>query len=101
MLNPVTLVGALRSAFTQVASVETSTTILAANGNRIGAIITNTDTAILYLRLDGGTVTSANYTVAIAANGTYEMPYQYTGLITGIWATSSGSGNANITEFTA
>jgi hypothetical protein len=96
----VTLVGANRSAFTQVASVETSTTILAANGNRVGAVITNTDTAILYLRLDGGTVTAANHSVQIAANGRYEVPYQFSGLITGIWAGSSGSGHANVTEFT-
>ena len=89
-----------KAAFSQVASGTDSVAILAANGSRIGAVITNTDANALYLRTDGGTVTSANYTVSIAQNGNYTIPYGYNGLITGIWA-GDGTGHANVTEFTA
>ena len=102
MLNPVTIIGATQSAFTQVASDDTqSVTILAANGSRIGATITNTDTAILYLRLDGGVATSANHSVAVAANANYTIPFRYQGAITGRWASVASTGNVNVTEFTA
>ncbi len=100
MLNPVTIIGATRSAFTQVASAAASTAILAANGNRVGAVISNSDANTLFLRLDGGTATTANYSVAVAANANYSVPFGYTGAITGIWG-ADGSGNANVTEFTA
>jgi hypothetical protein len=100
MLNPVTIVGATRTAFTQVASGVASVPILAANGSRVGAVISNSDANALFLRLDGGTVTSANYSVSVAANANYNVPFGYTGAITGIWA-GDGSGNANVTEFTA
>jgi hypothetical protein len=102
MLSPVTPVGATRSSFTQVADNAASTTLLAANASRLGAIITNTSSAILFIRLDGGTVTTANYSHRIAASGgSYEVPFQHTGAITGIWASDPGDGNANITDFTA
>jgi hypothetical protein len=81
-----------------VASSASSGTILAANPNRIGAFITNDSTAILYLDLTGGTASITSYTVQLAANGgTHEVPFGYTGLITGIWAAANG--NARVTEF--
>jgi len=90
---------ATRASFSQVASGTSSVTILAANGERVGGIIANTDTNALYLRLDGGTVTSANYSVMLAQNAEFQIPLGFTGLITGIWA-GDGSGNANVTELT-
>ena len=76
-------------------------TILAANSARLGAIITNSSTAILYLRYSAtaAAISSGNYTVSVAITlGTHEVPFGYTGAITGIWA--SANGFANVTEIT-
>lgn len=81
-----------------VASATGSTTILLANAARKGATITNTDANALYLDLSGGTASSTNFSVSIAANGYYEVPFGYAGLITGAWA-ADGSGSALVTEF--
>lgn len=80
-----------------VGSATSSTTILALNANRKGATIFNDSTAILYLDLSGGTASSTSYSVQIAAGGYYEVPFGWSGLITGIWA--SVNGNARVTEF--
>lgn len=87
-----------------VAGSATSVTILAANTARRGATITNDSTAILYLDLTGGTASATSYTVQLAgstASGVsyFEVPFGYTGLITGLWA--SATGNARVTEFVA
>jgi hypothetical protein len=81
-----------------VASGIASVTILAANTARKGAIVTNTDANALYLDLSGGTASSTSYSVAVASGEYYEMPYGYTGLVTGIWA-ADGTGSALVTEF--
>ncbi len=82
-----------------VVAAITSTTILASNANRKGAIIYNDSTAILYLDLSGGTASATSYSVQIPANGYFEVPGPaiYTGLVTGIWAAANG--NARVTEF--
>lgn len=87
-----------------VAGSASSVTILAANTARRGATITNDSTAILYLDLTGGTASTTSYTVQLAGSTTsgvsyFEVPFGYTGLITGIWA--SATGNARVTEFVA
>lgn len=87
--------GTLSSVESGIASV----TILAANTARKGATITNTDANALYLDLSGGTASATSYSVAVAAAGYYEVPYGFTGLITGIWA-ADGTGAAKVTEFT-
>lgn len=81
-----------------VASGITSVTILASNANRKGATVTNTDANALYLDLSGGTASSTSFSVAVATNGYYEIPFGFTGLITGIWA-ADGAGSALVTEF--
>lgn len=87
------------SNFTSVASSASAVTILAANTRRKGASIANTSTAILYLLLSTGTATATtSHTVQMAANTYFEVPYGYTGVISGIWASANGS--ANVTEFT-
>ena len=86
---------------TSVVGIATSTTILAANAARLGAIITNSSTAILYLRYGSSAAANSagNYTIAVPiSGGSHEVPYGYTGQITGIWA--SANGFANITEIT-
>jgi hypothetical protein len=75
-----------------------STTLLASNANRLGAAIHNDSTAILYVKL-GTTASLTDYTVRMAAQAHYEVPFAYTGRIDGIWA-SDASGAARVTELT-
>ena len=87
--------GTLSSVDSGIASV----TILAANTARKGAVIVNTDANVLYLDLSGGTASATSYSYPVAADGYFEVPFGYTGLITGIWA-ADGTGAAKVTEFT-
>lgn len=82
------------------ARVATSTTfavLLAAQGGRNMATITNESAAILYVKF-GNTASATDYTVPLAAGAYYEVPLPiYGGLITGILA--SGTGNAQVTSW--
>ncbi|MEH2392604.1 hypothetical protein [Nostoc sp.] len=82
---------------TTVASSTSNQTILAANSNRKGATIWNNSTAILYLEL-GPTATTSAFTAKLFAGGYYETPFNYTGVISGIW--SAINGNALVRELT-
>lgn len=81
-----------------VSASASSVTILALNTNRLGASIYNDSSAILYLDTSGGTATSTSHTLAMAANSYFELPFNLTGLITGIWANATGA--ARIVEYT-
>lgn len=83
---------------TSVASSAASVAILAANAARLGATVVNDGSNNLYMRLNAGAATTATFTVKIAAGGYYELPFRYTGAITGIWDVATGS--ARITELT-
>lgn len=86
--------------FSSVGDAASSTTILAANPQRKGASIVNTSTATLYLRMDGGTATTTTgHNVQLIQGNYFEVPFGYTGLITGIWASDAG-GAANVAEYT-
>jgi hypothetical protein len=87
------------SSVAAVARTATSTTILAANTARQFATIFNDSTVNLFLRLSSGTASSTSYSVRVGASSYFEVPANYSGIITGIWA-SGGAGNAHITEFT-
>ncbi len=87
---------------TSIASSTNSVTLLASNANRKGATIVNDSSAILYVKL-GTTASTSSYTVALPASGSssfnyYEVPFGYTGIIDGIWASANGS--ARVTELT-
>jgi hypothetical protein len=84
----------------QVADNSASVTILASNASRLGATILNDSSAALYLRLGSSAATTTNYTVRITQYGYYEVPFRYTGAITGIWASDPGDGAARVTELT-
>jgi hypothetical protein len=78
----------------------TSVTILAANTRRRGASIVNASTAILYLNMTGDTATATTaHHVQLPTLAYYEVPFGFTGLITGIWASDAG-GSANVVEYT-
>lgn len=85
---------------TSVADNAASTTILASNANRIGATVTNDSSAVLYLLLGSTAASTTNYSVRIAQYGYYEVPFGYTGQLTGIWASDPGDGAARVTEIT-
>ncbi len=83
-----------------VGDAAASTTILAANSARRGASIINTSSAILYLDMSGGTATTTTrHHVQLVQGAYFEVPFGYTGLITGIWASDAG-GSANVVEYT-
>lgn len=82
-----------------VADTASSTTLLASNANRLGATIANDSSAVLYVKL-GATASATSYTARVVQYGLYELPYGYTGVVDGIWATDPGDGAARITEFT-
>lgn len=81
-----------------VASSATVVTLLASNANRLGATVFNDSNQNLFLKL-GSAASLTSFTVRLTPNGYYEVPYSYTGIITGIW--SSANGNARVTELTA
>jgi hypothetical protein len=86
---------------TQVGDAAASTSLLAANANRLGASICNISTSAVYILAGSGTASASNFTVFLAANGGYwEVPFGYTGAIKGIWVTDAG-GSALVTEYTA
>lgn len=89
---------AATSTITQVGDSATSITLLALNTSRVGATISNDSTAILYLKL-GATASTSSYTVKLTQDAHYEVPFGYTGIIDGIWASDAG-GNALVDEIT-
>lgn len=97
---------AATSTLANVAGSASSVTLIALNTNRLGAVVVNDSTAILYIKF-GSTASATSYTYMLAGSvggvaSVWEMPSwsaRYTGIITGIWA--SATGNARVTELTA
>jgi hypothetical protein len=86
------------SAVTSVPSNLASVTLLAANANRKGAMITNDGTGNLYVKL-GAVASVTSFTAKLIAGAYYEVPSPvYTGVIDGIWDVAVGS--ARVTETT-
>ena len=83
---------------TSVNDTASSITLLASNASRLGAVIYNDSDVVLYVKL-GATASTSSFTYKVAAAGTVEVPFGYTGIIDGIWASDS-SGAARITEMT-
>jgi hypothetical protein len=81
-----------------VNSSATSVTILAANAQRKGAVVHNTDANRLDLFLGSAAATAANRHYYLNSGDTWECPQNYTGEVRGIW-TAAGSGAANTQEF--
>ena len=83
-----------------VAGSASSVTLLAANTGRLGAVIVNDSAATLYIKF-GSTASATSFTYLLTAAGTLELPTNavYTGIITGIWTSATGS--ARVTELTA
>ncbi len=97
----ITGVTATSATTTTVNDTNSSTTLLASNTSRIGWAITNTSSAVLYVKF-GSTASSTSFAkrlVQYADCGQGPLDGLYTGIITGIWATDPGDGVAVITEW--
>lgn len=80
-----------------VAGSASSVTVLAANTARRGASIYNDSTSVLYLKF-GSTASSTSFTVKMQADEYFEVPFGYSGILTGIWVSATGA--ARVTEIT-
>jgi hypothetical protein len=85
------------STVTSIGAAVSDTSLLIANPSRLMAAIFNDSIANLYLKLGTGASTTS-FTILIARNGYYEIPYGYSGAINGYWSTATGY--ARITELT-
>ena len=83
-----------------VADSAVAVSLLAANANRKGCIITNTSSAILYVGLGTVDPTTTDFSMIIAQLQAEEMPPCFTGQIKGIWGTDPNDGVALVTELT-
>jgi hypothetical protein len=70
-------------------------TIATASTGRLGCTIFNTGPGNLHVLLGTGTASTSNFTVRLSAGDYYEVPFNYTGLIGGIFATA---GTAEVTQ---
>lgn len=87
---PISYVTVASSTDVSLASSASSAQLLAANADRRGLLLTNTDATDCYLYY-GTTATSTKFTVRIPSDGYWEMPYPiYTGRIDVIWAADGG-----------
>jgi len=81
---------------TNVAASITSVTLLAANISRLGASIYNDSPAELLVSM-GATASATSFSVDMLPGAYFEVPANYTGVISGIWAAATG--NARVTEY--
>ncbi len=70
-------------------------TIATASTGRLGCTIFNSGPGNLHVLLGTGTASTSVFTVKLSAGDYYEVPFNYTGLIGGIFATA---GTAEVTE---
>lgn len=93
---------AATATLTNVTSSATSVQLLASNVARLGVVIYNDSTSLLYVKF-GTTASTTSYTVEVPNDDWFALPGDmgvvYTGRIDGIWAAANGA--ARITELTA
>jgi hypothetical protein len=88
------------SVVASVGQTVVSTTLLAANGARLGATVYNhVNAGNLFIKLGAGAST-ADFSVRLLPGSAFMLPFPaYTGQITGIWSVGGG-GSAQVTELT-
>lgn len=98
--NTVRVVGASPATGTtsSVAGSASPVTILVANTARMGATVFNDSASLLYLLLGAGTASATVFTVQMQPYAYYEVPFNFNGILTGLWVSATGS--ARITEIT-
>lgn len=95
---PVSLPTSTTGTTSNVSRSNANQTFLASNTARKGATIYNDSGANVYVKL-AATASTTSFSVQIASQAYYEVPFNYTGIIDGIWG-SNGAGAARITELT-
>ena len=70
-------------------------TIATASTGRLGCTIFNSGPGTLHVLLGTATASTSNFTTRLSAGDYYEIPFNYTGLIGGIFATA---GTAEVTQ---
>jgi hypothetical protein len=88
--QPTTTTAATSSTPTTVSASTTSVSILAANPQRKGATIWNNSNNNLFIDF-GATASAAAFTAKLFSQGYYELPFTYTGVISGIWDGTNGA----------
>lgn len=81
---------------TSVAASASSVTLLASNASRLGGSIYNDSLSTLYIKT-GTTASTTSFTVKVPGDGYWEIPFNYTGRIDGIWGIATGS--ARVAEY--
>lgn len=94
---PVTSSKSSTAILTNVSASVTSVTILASNSSRVGAIIVNESVVPIYLAF-AATASQISYSIILEASDSFNIPFGYTGVISGIWRIATGS--ARVTELT-
>lgn len=84
------------SAVSSVAGSTSTVTLLSVNANRIGASVYNDSTSDVFVACAAGASSTA-FSVKLASGGYFEVPFGYTGIVTAVWATATGS--ARVTEY--
>jgi len=87
------------SAVTSVADTASSTTLLSAAATRKGFRITNSSSAVLYVKY-GTTASASDFSVRLPQWAYLEENF-YSGRVDGIWASDPGDGAALITSLSA
>ncbi len=90
--------GSGTSAVTSVNDTASSTTLKASNAARKQIMITNTSSAVLYVKY-GATASTSSFSLLLNRYETL-IEDHYNGIVDGIWATDPGDGVAMITEIT-
>ena len=72
-------------------------TIGTSNANRKGLIVFSEGPGNLHITLGTATTSTSSYTVRLSSGDYYEVPFNYTGLVGGIFATA---GTARVTQIT-
>lgn len=88
-----------QAAVTSVADTATSTTLLSSSGARKGFRITNTSSAVLYVKY-GTTASATDFTVRLPQWAYLEENF-YSGRVDAVWASDPGDGAALITSLSA
>lgn len=94
---PVSFAVSTTGTLTSVSGSASSVTLLAASGTTKGFIVYNDSAAILYVAYSATATTSA-YSEKLFPNASTSLISFYTGIVTGIWASATGS--ARVTQFT-
>lgn len=84
------------SSITPVSASASNVQLLAANASRLGASVYNGADQNMYVVL-GDTLTTESYSVKVAVDQYYEVPFGYTGVLYAVWD-AGPEGYAQVTE---